>query len=96
MVPPAIGIKRGCGGMLAVLSLPAGVRTDGYWTTCVLIGVRDDGWLGTTGFGWLTTVDGAGLPLLIMGCVMGDFVMVGCVMAGCVIVGCVFAACVNV
>lgn len=58
VVPPTIGTNRGCGAALGVLTRPSGVGAGGYWTTCVLIGVRDDGLLGTTGFGWLTTVAG--------------------------------------
>jgi hypothetical protein len=67
VVPPAIGTRRACGQALVIVSRPSGLGTEGYWTTCVPIGVRDTGLLGTTGFGWLTTGLDAGLPFLITG-----------------------------
>jgi hypothetical protein len=65
--PPVIGTRRGCGEALDVVSRPSVLGTAGYWTTCVPIGVRETGLLGTTGFGWLTTGVDAGLPFLIAG-----------------------------
>jgi hypothetical protein len=72
-----VGTRRGCGGALVTLSCPSGVGAAEYLTTCVLIGVRFDGLLGTTGFGWLAIVIGAGLL----------FMMVGYTMEGCFGVG---------
>jgi hypothetical protein len=69
VVAPAIGDKRACGAVLVVTVLPSGVGTEEYRTTCVLIGVRLNGLLGTTGFGWVVNSVGAGLLFGLVGMV---------------------------
>lgn len=65
-VPLGAGTRGGCDPLPRVRLGAYGLGAVEYLTTCVLIGVRDGGLLGTRGFVWLANGDGAGLLLVLL------------------------------